>query len=144
RVAVAATAAVGLAVVVAVDGWNARGSYRTDTWDRLTASSGSGAHALWAPLLIAELAARLALVIGGLAMAGLAARRRRAFRFSAVVLLVLGTAAAFVALGVRAAIGTAESDIGTAALRFGVAFGLLALGAPWLAEGRRLRAVFCR
>lgn len=62
-------------------------SFRTSTWASLTTPGGSGYHGMWAPVLLFEFAANLALIVFACLLVILFFRRKRVFPAALVVFL---------------------------------------------------------
>lgn len=116
-----------------------------EAWAGLTAPGGSAFHPLWAPLLLFEVAANVALAVADVLLAVLFFQRRRAFPRGFIALLVAQVVVALVDLAGTAAVP--GDGAGSSAAQVRLVVSTLVASAVWIAyllRSRRVKLTFVR
>lgn len=119
--------------------------FAADTWAALTTHGGAAYHPLWAPFLLFELGANLALIVCSLLLAVLFFQRRRSVPlvYSTFLLGCFGVQAADLLFAAALPAASAAVDAGAWGKLFGGLFGVVA----WIAYfrvSRRVQSTFIR
>lgn len=116
-----------------------------DAWAGLTAPGSAAYHPLWAPLLLFEVAANVALAVADMLLAVLFFQRRRAFPRGFIALLAAQVAIALVDLAATAVVPGDEA--GSLAAQARLAASTLVASVAWivyLLRSRRVKLTFVR
>ena len=128
---------------VAMNLWQVLPAYGLDRWFALTAPGGAEYHPMWAPALLWELTANLALLVGGLLVMVLFFQRRSSVPRLYIGLLVLSVASQVIDIALQAAVPDLSADGSVAKQLTRSVLGLLLWGA-YFRRSVRVRETFVR